>query len=300
MFRNWRQKQKANQLLQQQNIELEDQRDKIKKAMAELQQTQIQLIQKEKMASLGELTAGIAHEIQNPLNFVNNFSEVNVDLGNELKEEMNKLSLSHEQRQYLQGIADELLQNHQKIAHHGKRAEAIVRNMLQHSRKSNGVKEPTDINALVNECIGLSYHSFCRNNSVFESKIDTDFDRSLADVQVIPQDISRVLLNLLNNAFYAINERKKQLNGNFHPRVSVSTKKHGAYFTITVTDNGTGMSEKVTARAFQPFFTTKPSGEGTGLGLSLSYDLVTKAHGGELKVESKEGEGAKFTIQLPA
>ena len=300
MFRNFRQKQKANRLLQQQNIELEAQRDKIKKAMAELQQTQIQLIQKEKMASLGELTAGIAHEIQNPLNFVNNFSELNVDLGNELKEEMNRLSLSHEQRQSLHSLTDELLQNHQKIAHHGKRAEAIVRNMLLHSRKTNGVKEPTDINALVAECIGLSYHAFRGREKTFETGIETDLDKSLSDVQVIPQDISRVLLNLLNNAFYAVNERKKQLNGSFHPKVFVSTQRHGAYFTITVKDNGTGMSEKVTAKVFQPFFTTKPSGEGTGLGLSLSYDLVTKGHGGELKVESKEGEGAKFTIQLPA
>lgn len=300
MFRNYRQKQKANRLLKQQNIELEEQRDKIRKAMAELQQTQIQLIQKEKMASLGELTAGIAHEIQNPLNFVNNFSEVNVDIGNELKEEMSKLPLSHEQRQSLHNLADELLQNHQKIAHHGKRAEAIVKNMLQHSRKSSGVKEPTDINALVDECVGLSYHGFRSKDQTFETRIETDLDQSLSDVQVIPQDISRVLLNLLNNAFYAVNERKKQLNGSFHPKVFVSTKRHGAYFTITVKDNGTGMSEKVTAKVFQPFFTTKPSGEGTGLGLSLSYDLVTKGHGGELKVESKEGEGAKFTIQLPA
>ena len=300
MFRNFRQKQKANRLLQQQNIELEAQRDKIKKAMAELQQTQIQLIQKEKMASLGELTAAIAHEIQNPLNFVNNFSELNVDLGNELKEEMNRLSLSHEQRQSLHSLTDELLQNHQKIAHHGKRAEAIVRNMLLHSRKTNGVKEPTDINALVAECIGLSYHAFRGREKTFETGIETDLDKSLSDVQVIPQDISRVLLNLLNNAFYAVNERKKQLNGSFHPKVFVSTQRHGAYFTITVKDNGTGMSEKVTAKVFQPFFTTKPSGEGTGLGLSLSYDLVTKGHGGELKVESKEGEGAKFTVQLPA
>ena len=300
MFRSWQQKKKANQLLQQQNIELEEQRDKIKKAMAELQQTQIQLIQKEKMASLGELTAGIAHEIQNPLNFVKNFSEVNVDLGNELKEEMSKLPLSEEQKQSLHGLAEELLQNHEKIAHHGKRAEAIVKNMLQHSRKTSGVKEATDINALIDECIALSYHGFQSKHREFKSTVDLDLDNSLTHVQVIPQDISRVLLNLLNNAFYAVNEKKKQLNGSFHPSVTVSTKKHGNYVTITVTDNGTGMSEKVIAKAFQPFFTTKPSGEGTGLGLSLSYDLVTKVHGGDLKIESKEGEGAKFTIQLPA
>ncbi|HJS54066.1 MAG TPA: tetratricopeptide repeat-containing sensor histidine kinase [Chitinophagaceae bacterium] len=299
MFRNYRQKQKANHLLQKQNIELEDQRDQVKKAMAELQQTQIQLIQKEKMASLGELTAGIAHEIQNPLNFVNNFSEVNFDLGNELKAELTKLSLSNEKQQMLHNLTDELLQNQQKITHHGKRAEAIVKNMLQHSRKSNGVKEPTDINALVDECLRLSYRGFRNKHKAFETKIETDLDNSASGVHVIPEDLSRVLVNLLNNAFYAVNEKKKQLNGTFEPAVIVSTKKEGNKIMIAVKDNGTGMTEKVTGKVFQPFFTTKPAGEGTGLGLSLSYDLVTKGHGGELKVESKEGEGAKFTIQLP-
>ena len=300
MFRNYRQKQKANHLLQQQNAELEDQRDKIKKAMAELQQTQIQLVQKEKMASLGELTAGIAHEIQNPLNFVNNFSEVNFDLGNELKAEVTKLSLTKEQQEYLHSIADELLQNQQKITHHGKRAEAIVKNMLQHSRKSIGVKESIDINALVDECLRISYHGYRSKHKTFETKIETDFDKAASHANVIPQDISRVLVNLLNNAFYAVNERKKQLNGSFEPKVFVRTQKNGNNVTIVVKDNGTGIPEKITAKVFQPFFTTKPSGEGTGLGLSLSYDLVTKGHGGEMKVESKEGEGAKFTIQLPA
>ncbi len=300
IFRNYRQKQKANQLLQQQNEELEEQRDKIKKAMAELQQTQIQLIQKEKMASLGELTAGIAHEIQNPLNFVNGFSEVNLDLGTELREELNKLQLTNEQKKNLHLLTDELFQNHEKIAHHGRRAEAIVRNMLQHSRKPGGAKEPTDINALVDECIDLSYHGFRNKHMAFETKIETEFDDNLSKAAVVPQDLSRVLVNLMNNAFYAVNEKKKKLNGSFEPKISVSTKKQGNNFTITVKDNGTGMSEKVTEKAFQPFFTTKPSGEGTGLGLSLSYDLVTKGHGGEMKVESKEGEGAKFTIQLPA
>jgi signal transduction histidine kinase len=213
---------------------------------------------------------------------------------------MNKLSLTHEQKQNLHLLTDELMQNHKKIAHHGRRAEAIVRNMLQHSRSSNGVKEPTDINALVNECVGLSYHGFINKHKGFETRIEKELDKSLSQVQVIPQDISRVLVNLLNNAFYAVSERKRQLNGSFDPLVLVTTKKHGNYISITVKDNGTGMSEKVIAKAFQPFFTTKPGGEGTGLGLSLSYDLVTKAHGGEMKVESTEGEGAKFTIELPA
>ncbi|HEX6849285.1 MAG TPA: tetratricopeptide repeat protein [Chitinophagaceae bacterium] len=299
MLRYYSQKKKANKLLQQQNIELEDQRDKIKKAMTELQQTQIQLIHREKMASLGELTAGIAHEIQNPLNFVKNFSEVNVDLGNELKEEVKKLSLTNEQKEYLHSLTDNLLQNQQKIAHHGKKAEAIVKNMLQHSNKSTGEKEPIDINALVDECIGLSYHGFRSKHKMFETRIDTELDRSLSQVEVIPQDISRVLVNLLNNAFYALNEKKKLLNGSFNPSILVSTKKHGNFVTITVKDNGTGMSEKVIAKAFQPFFTTKPTGEGTGLGLSLSYDIA-RAHGGQMNVESKEGEGAKFTVELPA
>jgi signal transduction histidine kinase len=300
MYRNYRQKKKANHLLKQQNIELEDQRDQIKKALAELQQTQIQLIHKEKMASLGELTAGIAHEIQNPLNFVNNFSEVNVELGIELKEEVKKLPLSHEQRENLHSLAEELLQNQEKINHHGKRAGAIVKNMLQHSRKSDGVKEPTDINALVDECLRLSYHGYRNKEKSFVSAFETNFDKEVTRVKVVPQDLSRVLLNLFNNAFYALNERKKQINGAFEPCVFVSTLKQGNHIFITVKDNGIGMSEKVTTKIFQPFFTTKPSGEGTGLGLSLSYDVVTKGHGGDLRVESKEGEGAKFTIQLPA
>jgi two-component system NtrC family sensor kinase len=301
MFRNYRQKQKANHLLQQQNIELEEQPDHVKKAMAELQQTHIQLIQKEKMASLGELTAGITHEIQNPLNFVNNFSEVNLESGSELKEELRKLSLTNEQSENLHYLTNELLQNQEKITHHGKRAGAIVNNMLEHSRRTNsGVKEPTNINALVDECLKLSYNSFRNKHKTFDSKIETHYDNSTSHVNVIPQDISRVLMNLLNNAFYAVNEKKKRLNGSFEPAISVSTKKDGDKAMIGVYDNGTGMSEKVSAKVFQPFFTTKPTGEGTGLGLSLSYDVVTKGHGGEMKVESKEGEGAKFIIQLPA
>lgn len=300
MYSNYRQKQKANHLLKQQNLELEDQRDQIKKAMAELQQTQVQLIHKEKMASLGELTAGIAHEIQNPLNFVNNFSEVNVEIGNELREEIKKLTIPDEQMQNLQHLAIELLQNQEKITQHGKRAGAIVKNMLQHSRKSDGAKELTDINALVDECLRLSYHGFRNKDKNFSSRIETHFDKGVTRIKAVPQDLSRVLLNLFNNAFYAVNEHKKQLNGAFEPLIIVSTKKDGKNITITIKDNGTGMSEKVSAKIFQPFFTTKPSGEGTGLGLSLSYDVVTKGHGGDLRVESKEGEGAKFTIQLPA
>jgi signal transduction histidine kinase len=231
---------------------------------------------------------------------VNNFSEVNVELGNELKQEVKKLALTDEQSQNLHSLADELLMNQEKIAHHGKRAGAIVRNMLQHTRKSSGVRELTNINVLVNESLKLSYNGFRNKHKTFASKIETDFDEAVSQVNVMPQDLSHALVNLLNNAFYAVNEKKKQLNGTFEPTVLVSTKKAGNKVIISVNDNGTGMSEKVTAKVFQPFFTTKPNGEGTGLGLSLSYDVVTKGHGGEIRVESKEGEGANFTIQLPA
>lgn len=299
IFRNYHQKKKANQLLKQQNIELEFQRDQVKKAMTELQQTQMQLIHKEKMASLGELTAGIAHEIQNPLNFVNNFSEVNVDLGNELKEHVNSLNLSSEDKQNLHNLADELQQNQERIHHHGIRAGAIVRNMLQHTRINSGTKEKTDINALVQECLDLSYHGFRNKDKNFSTKLETNYDQTIDKTELIPQDISRVLLNLFNNAFYAVKEKKKHLNGSYEPIVTACTKMVGNKIQISVSDNGVGISENVTKKVFQPFFTTKPAGEGAGLGLSLSYDVITKGHNGEMKMESQEGEGAKFTILIP-
>ena len=268
-------------------------KNKIEVAYSELKTTQAQLILSEKMASLGELTAGIAHEIQNPLNFVNNFSEVS----NELVDEM-KTGLATGNTQLANEIADDIKQNLEKINHHGKRADAIVKGMLQHSRSSSGVKEPTDINALVDEYLRLAYHGLKARDTSFNATMKTDFDASIGNINIIPQDIGRVILNLINNAFYVVDEKKKSGIENYEPTVSVSTKKEKDKVEIKVKDNGNGILQKVLDKIFQPFFTTKPTGQGTGLGLSLSYDIV-KAHGGELKVETKEGEGSDFIISLP-
>ncbi len=266
---------------------------KIEKAYTELKATQAQLIQSEKMASLGELTAGIAHEIQNPLNFVNNFSDVNKELLLEMKDEMNKGNLDD-----ANAIADDVISNEEKINHHGKRADAIVKGMLQHSRSSNGVKEPTNINALADEYLRLSYHGLRAKDKEFNAIMKTDFDNSIGKINIIPQDIGRVLLNLYNNAFYAVTEKKKQQPNDYEPTISVTTKKINNKVDITVKDNGNGIPQKVIDKIFQPFFTTKPTGQGTGLGLSLSYDII-KAHGGEIKVNTIEGEFTEFVIQLP-
>ncbi len=265
----------------------------LRQSFKELKETQAQLIQSEKMASLGQLTAGIAHEIQNPLNFVNNFSEINTELVDELK---NELMANNKEEALL--IADDIKENEQKIIHHGKRADRIVKGMLQHSRASSGKKELTDINALVDECIRLSYHGMRAKDKDFNATINTNFDDSIGKINIVPQDISRVLLNLFNNAFYTVNEKKMQLNGAYEPAVSVCTKKLDDKVEIQVRDNGNGIPQNIIDKIFQPFFTTKPTGQGTGLGLSLSYDIL-KAHGGEIKVESKEGEGSEFTIYLP-
>ena len=267
---------------------------KLKKAFSDLKSTQSQLIHSEKMASLGELTAGIAHEIQNPLNFVNNFSEVNSELIDELEEEIEKGNLEE-----VRALAKDIRANEQKINHHGKRADAIVKGMLQHSRSSNGVKDPTDINALADEYLRLAYHGLRAKDKSFNATMKNDFDQSIGNIEVIPQDIGRVILNLITNAFYAVTEKKLLNIPGYEPTVSVSTKRQGEKVEIRVIDNGNGIPEKVLDKIFQPFFTTKPTGEGTGLGLSLSYDIV-KAHGGELRVETKEGEGSEFMIQLPA
>ncbi len=264
----------------------------IEKAYNELKTTQQQLIQSEKMASLGELTAGIAHEIQNPLNFVNNFSEVNDELLKELNTEADKGNLKE-----VKAIAKDIAFNSEKINHHGKRADAIVKGMLQHSRTSSGQKEPTDINALADEYLRLSYHGLRAKDKSFNANFKTDFDDSIGKVNIIPQDIGRVILNLINNAFYAVDEKRKQNFNGYEPTVSVSTKKMNGKVEIKVADNGNGIPQKVFDKIFQPFFTTKPTGQGTGLGLSLSYDIV-KAHGGEIKVETKEGEGSEFIINL--
>ncbi len=273
-------------------IKLEDAKKQIENTLTDLQAAQKQLIQSEKMASLGELTAGIAHEIQNPLNFVNNFSEVSSELISEMVEEVDKGNFEE-----VKAIADDVKQNLEKINHHGQRAADIVKGMLQHSRSSNGVKEPTDINALADEYLRLAYHGLRAKDKTFNASMKTDFDESIGKVNVIPQDIGRVVLNLITNAFYVVNEKKKSRIDNYEPRVSVSTKRDGNKVLVSVKDNGNGIPPKILDKIFQPFFTTKPTGQGTGLGLSLSYDIV-KAHGGELKVETKEGEGTEFSIVL--
>ena len=296
-YRNNRQKHKA--------------KIKIEQAYDNLKATQQQLIQSEKMASLGELTAGIAHEIQNPLNFVNNFS----DVSNELIDEM-KTELATGNSELATEIADDIKQNLQKINHHGKRADAIVKGMLQHSRTNSGQKELTDINALCDEYLRLAYHGMRAKDKTFNANFKTDFDPTVGKLNVVPQEVGRVILNLINNAFYVVNEKQKQsphlLNGAikpYEPIVTISTKRLGSpvgdrgkpdsyRVEIRVADNGNGIPQKILDKIFQPFFTTKPTGQGTGLGLSLAYDIITKGHGGELKVETREREGSEFIILL--
>ncbi|MDB5231533.1 MAG: tetratricopeptide repeat protein [Chitinophagaceae bacterium] len=280
LWRNNRQKLRANIELQQRQNELKT--------------TQTQLIQSEKMASLGELTAGIAHEIQNPLNFVNNFSEVSFELADEMKKE-----LQDGNKEDAIALANDIKQNLEKIVHHGKRADAIVKGMLQHSRSSSGLKEMTDINALADEYLRLSYHGLRAKDKSFNAEMETAWDNSLPNIEVVSQDVGRVILNLFTNAFYSVHEKNKNAKEGFVPMVSVSTKKTGAKVEIRIKDNGSGIPDAVIKKIYQPFFTTKPTGEGTGLGLSLSYDIVTKGHGGELNVETKEGEFAEFIITLP-
>ena len=272
---------------------VEERTNELKRSIEELKATQSQLIHSEKMASLGELTAGIAHEIQNPLNFVNNFSEVSTELVDEMNTEIENGNTEDAKL-----IAHDLKQNLEKINHHGKRAGEIVKGMLQHSRTSSGVKEPTDINSLADEYLRLAYHGLRAKDKTFNAKMETNFDESIGNVEVVSQDIGRVILNLITNAFYAVDEKKKQNPEGYEPTVSVSTKKTGDKVEISVKDNGNGIPQKVMDKIFQPFFTTKPTGQGTGLGLSLSYDIV-KAHGGELTVETQEGEGTEFSIVLP-
>ncbi len=290
----------AEQQQEQLEIQVLERTQELQNSLSDLKSTQSQLIQSEKMASLGELTAGIAHEIQNPLNFVNNFSEVSNELVDEMKTEFKKGDTAEGF-----AIADDIKQNLEKINHHGKRAADIVKGMLQHSRSSSGVKEPTDINAFVDEYLRLAYHGLRAKDKSFNATMKTDFDATIGNINIIPQDIGRVILNLINNAFYAVHEREKLIANSqqliasaYKPTVSVSTKKEGNTVLISVKDNGGGIPQKILDKIFQPFFTTKPTGQGTGLGLSLSYDIV-KAHGGELKVETKEGEGSEFVILLP-
>jgi two-component system, NtrC family, sensor kinase len=285
-WRNNRQKKKANLVLQKQ-------KQKVEITLQELKSTQAQLIQSEKMASLGELTAGIAHEIQNPLNFMNNFSEVNKELIEEMKQELAAGNITEATT-----IADNVQQNEDKINHHGKRADAIVKGMLQHSRTGTGQKEFADLNTLTDQYLRLAYHGMRVKDQSFNVSLETDLEKNMGKLNFAPQDFGRVLLNLYNNAFYAVSEKDRQKPEGYEPTVSVSTRKTGNWVEVRIKDNGNGIPQKVKDKIFQPFFTTKPTGQGTGLGLSLSYDIV-KAHGGELKVESKEGEGAEFVIQIP-
>ena len=309
--------------LEQKRKAIEETNVALHKSLEELKAAQQQLIQSEKMASLGELTAGIAHEIQNPLNFVNNFSEVSNELMDEMNEELEKGDIAQ-----AKSIAHDIKENLTKINHHGRRADAIVKGMLQHSKTTSGTKEPTDINALADEYLRLSYHGLRAKEKSFNATLVTNYDESIGNVNIIPQDMARVILNLINNAFYACTERSRSavaekkrqyqseaalpvLSGglveDYKPTVVVSTKKVNDKVEIKVKDNGPGIPLNIVDKIFQPFFTTKPTGQGTGLGLSLSYDIV-KAHGGEIKVETKparagtagEGEGTEFIIQLPA
>ncbi len=280
LYRNNKQKQKVNLALEQ--------------TLTTLKSTQSQLIQSEKLASLGELTAGIAHEIQNPLNFVNNFAEVSAEMIGEMEEELEKGDT-----QEAKAIAADLKQNLQRINHHGQRASSIVKGMLEHSRTSTGVKEPTDLNVLADEYLRLAYHGLKAKDNSFNATLETHFDHELPLVSVIPQDIGRVLLNLINNAFYTVNEKAKLGIEGYEPTVKVSSCIVGDWVEIRVKDNGNGISESIREKIFQPFFTTKPTGQGTGLGLSLAYDIVVKGHGGTLEVESTAGQGTEFLIQLP-
>ena len=297
----------ARQLIAAQNAELERlvaertaaltrQAATLQQALEELQLTQNQLIQAEKMASLGELTAGIAHEIQNPLNFVNNFAEVSAELLEELAEEQLKPAPDPELELELLG---DLTQNLQKITQHGQRASSIVRGMLEHSRASTGERTLTDLNALADEYLRLAYHGLRAKDKSFNATLQTDLAAGLPAVAVVPQDIGRVLLNLFTNAFYAVHRRQQQGEPGYMPTVSVRTVLRGDEVEVQVQDNGTGIPEAVQQKIFQPFFTTKPAGEGTGLGLSLAHDIVTKGHGGTLEVVSQPGQGATFTLCLP-
>lgn len=281
------------ELIETQNQVLEQ---KVEERTAELKASQAQLIQKEKLASLGELTAGIAHEIQNPLNFVNNFSEVSAELVTELEEEQQKKVRDPELEAELLG---DLKQNLQKITHHGGRASNIVKGMLEHSRTGSGEKQLIHLNALADEYLRLTYQGMRAKENTFNCRLETHFDPDLPQVTAVPQEIGRVLLNLFNNAFYAVAQRAKQAAETYDPTVTVSTSHQGNYVKIRVKDNGTGISESIREKIFQPFFTTKPTGEGTGLGLSLSYDIITQGHGGTLKAESTEGFGSEFIIIVP-
>ncbi|ARK11683.1 sensor histidine kinase [Fibrivirga algicola] len=297
---------KQQQVLQEQNmlleqrvkertIELSEQKEALQQSLTELKTTQTHLIQREKMASLGELTAGIAHEMQNPLNFVNNFSELSNDMLSELKEEIESNNLTGSL-----ALTDELSQILQKINHHGVRASSIVRGMLEHSRAETGERQLTNLNTLADEYFRLAYQGVRTKNQSFTCDLVTDFAPNMGKVMVVPQNIGRVLLNLYNNAFYAVQEKQKMSAADFKPCVCVTTSRQNERITIQVRDNGMGIPDAISTKIFQPFFTTKPTGKGVGLGLSLSYDIITNEYGGELTVTTTPGEGTEFGIHLPS
>ena len=299
LWRNNRQRQKAYSLLQRQKRETDLQKAKVERALEDLTSAQAQLVHSEKMASLGELTAGIAHEIQNPLNFVNNFSEVNTELIDEMQ-----TALRGGQFEAALNLSGNIRENESKIKLHGQRADAIVKSMLQHSHASTGQKEVVDINNLAAEYLRLSYNGIRAKDKSFKASVETEFDPELGTIRAVPQEIARTLLNIYNNAFYAVNERRMEVSlnsqaSNYEPKVLVRTQRIGEKVEIRVKDNGNGISKKVLGKIFQPFFTTKPTGSGTGLGLSIAFDTITNGHDGNLSVETEEGGGAEFIIQLP-
>ncbi len=288
----------SNEKLEEYSQTLEQ---KVEERTADLKAAQVQLVQSEKLASLGQLTAGIAHEIKNPLNFVNNFAELSVEISKELIEETDKLTGKMDPREadYLKGLITDLGNNAKKINEHGKRADSIVRGMLLHSRGKKGEKQPTDINAILNEYLNLGYHGMRATDNSFNIKIESDYDQKIGLINVVPQDISRVFLNIISNACYSTAQKKKELKDAYFPLLQVSSKDIGDRVEIKIRDNGKGIPKVILDKIFNPFFTTKPAGSGTGLGLSLSYDIVVNEHKGEIKVNSVEGEFAEFTIILP-
>jgi signal transduction histidine kinase len=289
------------QKVDERTSELKAKHQELDAAFNRLKAAQAQLVQSEKMASLGQLTAGIAHEIKNPLNFINNFSELSVELVQEMLQETDKLTscLGEKEADYLKGILQDIEGNVRKINEHGKRADSIIRGMLLHSRGKSGERMPTDLNALLAEYVNLGYHGMRATDSSFNIKIESDYDQNLQPVNVIPQDLARVFLNTINNACYSTHQKKKEFRDAYFPILKVSTKDLGDKVEIRIWDNGKGIPKAVLEKIFNPFFTTKPAGSGTGLGLSISFDIVVQEHRGQITVDSKEGEYAEFVITIP-
>jgi len=288
---------KLEDRVKERTVELSKQKENLQNALTDLKASQLQLVQKEKMASLGEVASGIAHEIQNPLNFINNFAEINAELLVEIKDILSKPNLASMERGEIGTLADDVIQNLSKIRQHGSRADNIVKNLLQHARGKSGDAELTDVNFIADEYLKLSYHGFRARDPLFSVKIKTNFDPSVEKINLVPQEIGRVLMNLYNNSFYSVKEKHDKFGAAYEPAITISTKMEDGKVKIITRDNGGGIPQRYLGKIFQPFFTTKPTGTGTGLGLSLSYDII-KANQGEIKVESKEGEFAEFTIEL--